>query len=304
MTDTSGSSRTPPRPTGELDGPRPGRLMHRLRYLLGLRNPDSSVRETLEELIEDRDEPEAPIDADQRELLRNILMLRDVTVYDIMVPRAHIIAVEAAMPFHDLVRHMSEAAHSRLPVYRENLDDVIGMVHIKDVLVAIQQPEPPTLESLVRTVLFVPPSMPTLDLLLEMRTNRTHLALVVDEYGGIDGLVTIEDLVEQIVGEIQDEHDDETAPAILRQPDGSMLVEGGLPIEALEEAIGPFLSQDEQDDIDTLGGLVISLAGHLPQVGESFTHPSGLVFEVTAADPRRVERVRISNLPEAVDPTE
>lgn len=297
MTDASGSSRAA-RSGGDQDTPRPGRLINRLRQLIGIRNGDASVRETLEELIEDRDEPEAPIEADERELLRNILSLRDVTVYDIMVPRARIVAVERAISFADLMREISEAAHSRLPVYRETIDDVLGMVHIKDVLAAIQRGEAPAVETLLRPVLFVPPSMPALDLLLDMRTKRTHLALVVDEYGGIDGLVTIEDLVEEIVGEIHDEHDDEEMPPIQRLPDGTVLVDASVPIEAIEDLVGPVLHEDEIAEIDTIGGLVISLAGHLPQVGESFTHPSGIIFEVAAADPRRVERVRLRNLPE------
>jgi magnesium and cobalt transporter len=296
VTDTSSATR--PRQT-EADGEpiRQGRLIHRLRHMFGFRNGEHSVRETLEELIEDRDEPEAPIARDERELLKNILSLRDITVYDVMVPRAHIIAVELGTSFQELVALMSDAAHSRLPVFRETLDDVIGMVHIKDVLAASQKKKPDELEKLLRPVLFVPPSMPALDLLLDMRVNRTHLSLVVDEYGGIDGLVTIEDLVEQIVGEIEDEHDDAPAPALTREADGTILAEGSLPIEELEEVTGPFLTEQEEEEIDTLGGLVVTLAGRVPTVGERFTHPSGVEFEVVGADPRRVGSVRLSNLP-------
>lgn len=282
-----------------MEPPRPGRLINRLRAILGLR-PDS-VREALEELIEERDEPEAPIDPGERELLRNILDLKDVTVYDVMVPRGKIVGVEIDTPFPEVARMMSEAAHSRLPVYREKLDDVVGMLHIKDVLAAHLQGAPDALEPLLRKVLFVPPSMHAMDCLVQMRQNRTHLALVVDEYGGIDGLVTIEDLVEQIVGEIEDEHDEIEEHTMERQPDGSVLLEGGLPIEELERLAGPFLSDEEEAEIDTVGGLVVHLAGRVPQTGEVIEHPAGLRFEIVTADPRRVGSLRLLNLPGETD---
>ena len=272
------------------------RLFGRLRSLFRARNGES-LRETIEELIEDREEPEAPIDADERVLLKNILRLRDTTAHDVMVPRAHIVAVEIGTSFDDLVRLMTDKAHSRLPVYRETLDDVHGMVHIKDVFAAANGVAPVKLEKLLRKVLFVPPSMRTLDLLLQMRAKRTHLALVVDEYGGIDGLVTIEDVVEEIVGEIEDEHDDVTAPSFERRPDGTILADAGTSIEELERAVGPILSDDEQDEVDTLAGLVTTLAGRVPGTGEVIHHPSGVEFEVLAGDARRVARLRLRNLP-------
>ncbi|MEJ0071684.1 MAG: hemolysin family protein [Pseudomonadota bacterium] len=277
--------------------PRP-RLLDRLRSLFRVRNGDS-VREAIEELIEDHAGPEAPLDADERMLLRNILRLRETTVHDVMVPRAHIIAVEIGTSFNDLVALMTDAAHSRLPVYRETLDDVLGMVHIKDVFAAENRGGPAKLEKLLRKILFVPPSMGALALLLQMRTTRTHLALVVDEYGGIDGLVTIEDLVEQIVGEIEDEHDDEVAPALERRPDGTVLADAGTRIEELERVTGPILSAEEQDEVDTLAGLVTTLAGRVPGAGEIIRHSSGVEFEVLAGDARRVARLRLRNLPPA-----
>jgi len=280
------------------EAPRAPRLFERLRSLFRARNGES-LRETIEELIEDREEPEAPIDADERMLLKNILRLRDTTAHDVMVPRAHIVAVEIATSFEDLVKLMTEKAHSRLPVYRETLDDVLGMVHIKDVFAAENGVAPVKLEKLLRKVLFVPPSMRTLDLLLQMRAKRTHLALVVDEYGGIDGLVTIEDVVEEIVGEIEDEHDDVTAPTFERRPDGTILADAGTPIEELERVIGPILSDEEQDEVDTLAGLVTTLAGRVPGTGEVIHHPSGVEFEVLAGDARRVARLRLRNLPPA-----
>jgi CBS domain containing-hemolysin-like protein len=278
------------------DAARAPRLLDRLRALFRARNGDS-VRETIEALIEERDAPEAPLDDDERTLLKNILRLRDTTVRDVMVPRAHIVAVEIGTSFETLVALMTDNAHSRLPVYRETLDDVLGMVHIKDVFAAENRGGPARLEKLLRKVLFVPPSMGTLSLLLQMRTNRTHLALVVDEYGGIDGLVTIEDLVEQIVGDIEDEHDDDSAPPLERKPDGTILADAGTPLEELERVIGPILSEAEQDEVDTLAGLVTTLAGRVPGAGEIIRHPSGVEFEVLAGDARRVARLRLRNLP-------
>jgi CBS domain containing-hemolysin-like protein len=303
LTPPSAAAAEPARPLENGHGtdaasPRPPGLLDRLWSLFRTRNGES-VRETLEELIEERAESEAPIDADERMLLRNILRLRDTTVHDVMVPRAHITAVEIDTSFEALVALMTEAAHSRLPVYRETLDDVIGMVHIKDVFAAENRGGPVKLEKLLRKILFVPPSMGALALLLQMRTTRTHLALVVDEYGGIDGLVTIEDLVEEIVGDIEDEHDDDIAPPLERRPDGTILADAGTPIEALEQLIGPILSEDEHDEVDTLAGLVTTLAGRVPDAGEIIRHPSGVEFEVLAGDARRVARLRLRNLPPA-----
>ncbi len=263
------------------------------------RNGDNSIRETLEELIEDREEAEAPINADQRVLLENILSLEKVTVKDVMVASAEIIAVDASTPFTELIELMSRATHSRLPVYRETLDDIVGMVHIKDVLACLSRSDQVSLTSIARKILFVSPSMHVLDLLLQMRMTHIHMALVVDEYGGIDGLVTIEDLVEEIVGEIQDEHDVDI-PTMIERPDGSVVASARTKIEEFEDRFGAVLTQEERDDdIDTLGGLVFSLMGRVPSRGEVICHASGLEFEVTDADPRRIKRLRLSNLPKA-----
>jgi len=303
MSEGSGSShsRMTERPGGAANAEplKSGRLFTRLRSMLGLRG-EGDVRDAIEELIEERrDEPEASIDPDERELLKNILSLREVTVYDVMVPRAHIIAVPVTTPFADLVALMATDSHSRMPVYREKLDDVVGMVHIKDVLAAIHAGRSSgDLEALLRKVLFVPPTMRAFECLVQMRTNRIHLALVVDEYGGIDGLVTIEDVVEQIVGEIQDEHDDEEIMLVEPRPDGSLLVDAGLTLKELEQRIGDFLSEHEREEADTVGGLVATLLGKVPAVGESFTHGSGISFEVVDGDPRRIARLVLRNLPD------
>jgi hemolysin (HlyC) family protein len=197
------------------------------------------------------------------------------------------------------VQVMSTKGHSRLPVYRETLDDVVGMVHIKDVLTCLVGEQPFELTSILREVLFVAPSMRALDLLLQMRLSRIHMALVVDEFGGIDGLTTIEDVVEEIVGEIEDEHDVDQGPKMLARPDGSLVADARTTIDEFEQRVGSVLSEEEREqDIDTLGGLVFALTGHVPTRGESITHPSGIVFEVVEADPRRVRRLRVRNLPQ------
>lgn len=273
-------------------------------WLRGLRRRNGdSLRDTLDELMEERDGAETPIDEHERNLLGNILHLRDVVAYDVMVPRADILAVEVKTPQNDLVAAFIRDGHSRMPVYRETLDDVIGMVHIKDLLAAITQDadKPFQLGRILRRVLFVSPSMRVLDLLLEMRLKRTHMALVVDEYGGIDGLVTIEDLVEQIVGEIDDEHDNAEEPDLFVHKDGVIEADARSSIEEFEQTVGPVLTEDEREDIDTLGGLVFSLAGRVPSRGELIMHPSGFEFEVLDADPRRIKRVRVRQAP-APDP--
>jgi CBS domain containing-hemolysin-like protein len=249
--------------------------------------------ETLEELIEEREENEEPLDAHERRLLGNVLRLRDVTAHDVMIPRADIVGVASTLTLPELLEVFTREGHSRMPVYRGTLDDAVGMVHIKDLLAAEISGQPFQLGRIIRRVLFAAPSMRALDLLLEMRIKRIHLALVVDEYGGIDGLVTIEDLVEQIVGEIEDEHDEMNAPDILRRSDEILEADARATVEALEEIVGPVLSQEQRDEIDTLGGLVIALAGHVPTRGELLRHESGMEFEVLEADPRRVRRLRI-----------
>ena len=274
-------------------------LLNWLRGLRGSKNEEASLRDALEELIEEYDEAEAPADSDERVLIKNVLNLHDLTVEDVMVPRADIVAIEAGTPLDELVKLMSKEAHSRLPVYRETLDDVIGMVHIKDVLACWNAKEAFELKNILRPLLFAAPSMRVLDLLLEMRSTRNHMVLIVDEYGGIDGLATIEDLVEEIVGEIEDEHDEEQGPALDPRPDGSLAADARVSIEEFEKQVGPVLLPEEREDIDTLGGLVFSLAGRVPGRGELIAHPSGLEFEVVEADPRRIKRLRVRNLPPA-----
>jgi len=251
------------------------------------------VREAIEELIEETPESNTPISEDQRVLLANILKLRDKTVRDVMLPRIDIVGIAADTPLDQVVRLIQAEAHSRYPVYRESLDDVIGMVHIKDVLAYWGTSKKFNLRDILRRVVFVAPTLPVLDMLLDMRRQRTHMALVVDEFGGTDGLLTIEDLVEEIVGEIEDEHDVAEPTALVRRADGTFDVNGRASIELLEQEIGEVLSDDERREIDTVGGLIFSLLGRIPERGEVVRHPAGVEFEVLDVDPRRIRRLRV-----------
>jgi magnesium and cobalt transporter len=274
------------------DGPIAG-LMHWLRHWRRGGGAESDLRQELEELIEEHQQEE-PIDPHERRLLGNILKLHELTAADVMVPRADIVALAEDTPFEDATKQMVEHGHSRVPVFRDTLDDVVGMLHIKDLLPYAVDNRAVPLGKIVRKVLFVAPSMAVLDLLLQMRLSRVHMALVVDEFGGIDGLVTIEDVIEEIVGEIEDEHDDADQPKLVERPDGSLLADARTPIVALEErGAPPLLAPDAEEDVTTLGGLVGMLAGRVPARGEIVRHPSGIEFEVLDADPRRVKRLRV-----------
>ena len=266
-----------------------------LRALVFGRNGEGTVREVIEELIEDVDEDSTQIGADQGALIVNILKLHELTAEDVMVPRADIVAADIDSGMEDLVDVMAREAHSRLPVYSEQLDNVVGFAHIKDVLTAVRRTPRVAVKDIVRDILFAAPSIRVLDLLLEMRASRTHMAIVVDEFGGVDGLVTIEDLVEEIVGEIEDEHDTE-GPTIIRRPDGSVLADARIEIEELEKLIGEFASDEEREEIDTLGGVVFNLIDRVPRRHEVIAHPSGLEIEIVDADPRRIKRLCVRDL--------
>lgn len=253
------------------------------------------MREVIEELIEDVDDGATQIGADQGALIVNILKLHELTAEDVMIPRADIIAADINSSLDGLVDLMAQDAHSRLPVYSKQLDNVVGFVHIKDVLVAVRRTPRVSVEDIVRDILFAAPSIHVLDLLLEMRARRTHMAIVVDEFGGVDGLVTIEDLVEEIVGEIEDEHDTE-GPSIVRRPDGSILADARTEIEELEKLVGEFATDEEREEVDTLGGVVFNLIDRVPRRHEVIAHPSGLEFEIVDADPRRVKRLCVRDL--------
>ncbi len=281
-----------------------GRLGRAWREILrGLRGPRAGddLRETIDEIIKTQEHPPVDVSQHERVLLANLLKFRTLTAEDVSVPRADIVAVEAGVSLEELTNIFVAQQHSRLPVYRETLDDVIGMIHIKDVLSCIANARKFELRSILRRVLFVAPSMRVLDLLLEMRRTRLHMALVVDEFGGVAGLVTIEDLVEEIVGEIEDEHDVDEGPKLVPAADGTLIADARTTIEEFETRVGPILNDEERGQIDTLGGLVFAVAGRVPGRGELVQHSSGLEFEVLDADPRRVKRVRVRNLPKPAD---
>lgn len=270
-------------------------LFQRLRDLaLGRSEDNGTLRETLEELLEDRDDKIASLNEHERRLLLNALSFGELQVADVMVPRSDIQAVEKTATLDETIAGMRMALHTRLPVFNETLDNVIGMVHIKDLLVYWGDGEDFDLQGVVRKVLHVPPSMRVVDLLLQMRDSRVHMAIVVDEYGGTDGLATIDDLIEEIVGEIQDEHDRILPPQIVEHPDGCIEADARVDLEELEQRLNmTLLDAERRDDADTLGGLVFMLLDRVPARGEVITHPAGLTVEVVDADPRRVKRLRL-----------
>ena len=279
---------------------RNGGSLARLRNLLRLlRRPASRGPEAaMEAMIAAADlDGETRITPQERVLIGNILKVHERNAGDVMVPRVDIVSLDIDQPFSEVVKCMVEHGHSRVPVYRESLDDVIGFIHVKDVLAPVADRRPAKLERLLRKVLYVAPSLPILDLLVQMRQARTHIAMVVDEFGGIDGLVTIEDLIEEIVGEIEDEHDVPETPTLIERPDGSIIADARIPIDSVEEQHGISLRPEgEEETVDTLGGLVFTLAGRVPKRGEVITHPDGIEFEILDADPRRVKRLRLRGL--------
>ncbi len=260
---------------------------------------DTNLREALEEYIEEADDGDdlTSAAAHERVLIANILELRDLTVVDVMIPRADIVAIDIGTSQKDLLSLLSEKQHSRLPVFREKLDEIVGTIHIKDILACLANNKAVEIGDLLREVPIVSPSMHVYDLLLMMKQMRKHMALVVDEFGGIDGLVTIGDVIEDIIGDIEDEYDQDDQPSLAENEDGTILADGRYDIEEFEEQYGNLLNEEEREDIDTLGGLIFALAGRVPARGEILTHESGMVFEVVDADPRRVSKLLIKNIP-------
>jgi CBS domain containing-hemolysin-like protein len=272
-------------------------LWRGLRALLFGEDSEPTLRDQIEEAIDEHEggaTSKGDLSPIERQMLRNLLHFGERTAGDVGVPRADIIAVPETISFAELVRTFHEAGHSRLPVYRENLDEVVGMVHVKDVFAvfATGTPPPATLEGLIRQPRYVPESMGVLDLLAEMRATRTHLAIVLDEYSGTEGLVTIEDIVEEIVGEIDDEHDEESRALLVPLDGGVWDADARAELEDVAEIIDPRLAEIEED-VDTLGGMASVLAGHVPQPGEIVLHDSGWRLEVTDGDAKRVTRLRL-----------
>jgi CBS domain containing-hemolysin-like protein len=280
------------------DSPEGGRTFWSgLRTFLFGEEGEATLRDQIEEAI-DSHEGEAPMVGDltpiERQMLRNLLHFGDRTASDIAVPRGDIIAVPATTTFEELQAAFAEAGHSRLPVFEDSLDSVVGMIHLKDVFTHKMsgEPAPADIRALVRAPLYVPESMGALDLLARMRAERVHLAIVVDEFGGTEGLVTIEDVVEEIVGEIEDEHDEHAPGMLIALENGMWDADARAELEDVAMTVDARLAEVEED-VDTLGGLTMVLAGHVPQVGEIVDHPSGWRLEVTERDSRRISRLRL-----------
>jgi len=298
MTDPSSSSSSgqngPPTTDEDTGGTGFGSsILGWLRRLTGA-NGEGDLRETLEEIIEERGSAGEQLEPEQRAMLFNIVSFGELQVDDVMVPRTDIVGVEASTPLEGVIATFRTAHHSRLPVYRTTMDEIVGFVHIKDLIDFWDSGDPFSLQEVLRQVLVVPPSMPVVDLLARMRATRIHMAIVVDEYGGTDGLVTIEDVVEEIVGDIEDEHDIDEGPMLVHLPDGTIDADGRAEIEELEKILSVDLLPDEVDEeVDTLGGLVFTMLGRIPKVGEVVQHDCGVEIEVTDADPRRIKRLLV-----------
>jgi CBS domain containing-hemolysin-like protein len=286
-------------PSDEAESWAPNILRRLAQALRG--SGERSIRESLQEVIEESERQASALTPQERMMLANLLKFGELRVDDVMVPRADIVAVEEKTPLPQLIADFRAAQHSRLPVFRETLDDPLGLVHIKDIF-ALLEPQPDgslkcpdvPIAKVKRELLFVPPSMPAHELLLKMQTTHIHLALVIDEYGGTDGLVSIEDLIEEIVGDIDDEHDVEEAPQLKLRDDGGYDADARLDLEDLKEQTGiDLVPEEDGEEIDTLGGLAASLIGRVPQRGEIIHHPSGFDFEIVEADPRRAKKLRL-----------
>ncbi|MBL4875120.1 MAG: HlyC/CorC family transporter [Cohaesibacteraceae bacterium] len=293
-------------------------LLKRLWALIGFKT-NGSLRDDLQNVLSGDSLLDEQFTPEERALLANILKLRETRIADVMVPRADIEAIEDSVRLGDLLSIFTRVGHSRMPVFRETLDDPLGMIHIKDIVGWIVKQGNDNLPgkspdsnsfielsgvdldksiadlNIVRPILFVPPSMATMDLLARMKATRTQMALVIDEYGGTDGLVSLEDVLETVVGDIEDEHDDdEDRPVIEKTEDNSFVADARVPLEELKKELGAdFVLQDIDEDIETLGGLLFSLIGRVPVRGELITAFSSFEFEILDADPRRIKKLRI-----------
>jgi CBS domain containing-hemolysin-like protein len=302
-------------------------LLRAIRTLFGWK--PGSVRDDLQVVLDTSTPDEVGFSAVERTMLRNILSLHERRIADVMIHRADIVAVKRDIPLGELMSLFESAAHSRLVVYNETLDDPEGIVHIRDLLAFMtaraatskpktrsKKPPPAGLDlravdlslplseaNIIRKLLFVPPSMRAIDLLAQMQASRIHLALVVDEYGGTDGLVSIEDIVEQIVGEIDDEHDSDEPPAVVRQADNSFIADARASLDDVRSVIGEeFVTGEAGEEVATLGGFLVSHVGRLPVRGEVISGPGNFEIEVLDADPRRVKRLRIAPRKERTPP--
>ncbi len=268
-------------------------VIERFLKILFRKNPDS-VRETITELIQESpQEGSSSLNIEERTLLSNVLRLRDMSVDDVKIPRADIIAISVDIKFTELIKLISETPFTRLPVYHHTLDDLLGHIHVKDIALHAKNSDF-NIRNIIQQVLFVPPSMRLLDLLLQMRSTQIPMAYVVDEYGGVDGLVTSWDIIREILGDLQDDHTPEISSQITSLDDGTYIIDARLLVEDLEERVGKILTDEErQEDIETVGGLIMYLAGRVPDRKEVISHSSGIEFEVLEASPRSITRLRL-----------
>ncbi len=312
--------------------PKAAAIWNTLRRMFGMRRATGSLRENLEDELAREGSGDTAFSPEERMLLGNILRLRELRVDDVMIPRADIDAVESSSSLSRVMELFEESSHSRMPVYEETLDDPRGMIHIKDLMAfiaaraSVSDDKPDTSgedgeetpprghnlreldlsrvdlsgslkeAGLVRELLFVPPSMPATDLMAKMQADRIQMALVIDEYGGTDGLVSLEDLVEEVVGDIEDEHDEDEEAMLAETGDGGWIADPRLPLEDLDQTLGTqFATGEISEDVDTLGGLLFVSIGRVPVRGELLAAPGlpGYEFEVLDADPRRIKRLRI-----------
>ena len=270
------------------------------KFLKHSNHEKKQLDEELEQFVAKRindDDSNGKTLSHENELLKNLAGLRGINASDVMIPRVDIVSVAMSDNFNEIVKQLIKTNHSRVPVRNESLDDIVGILHIKDVLANLFLQEKKDIKSLLRKPIFVSPSISLLDLLYEMRVKRRHLALVVDEYGGIDGLVTIEDLVEELVGDIEDEHDLSTECRLEKMQDGSIVLEARITMDLIEDLLSSIRKEDLNEEIETLGGFIINIAGRVPVKGEVIKYsPSGLKFEILEADPRKVILVKLRGL--------
>lgn len=286
-----------PRPTTAYD--KSSRLQGAVkwfRHKVGGR--EGNLRDMIEEALDEESSEGHAISEEEKNLLKNMIHFGELTVRDIMVPRTEIMAIKRDISFEELKRHVIDIGHTRIPVYDDSLDQIAGFIHVKDLFPCLATSTPCDIPSILRENLFVPPSMRIVDLLLKMRVSGCHIAIVVDEYGGTAGLVTMEDLFEEIVGEIQDEHD-EVDQMIRRLGSEVFEADARVKIGDLEDALGDTVNREDEDDFDTLGGYLFSTLGRVPVKGEVLKFHPHYKFEILAADPRRIRLVRISRRPEA-----
>ncbi len=274
-------------------------LFYRIKSAFTKHPEEDQVIETIEEIMDEREErgDKVLIDPDELGLLKNLFKLKDIRAGQVCIPGIDIVGIQVDAPLEELKKIVISDKFTRLPVYEKSLDDIIGVIHVKDLLCAVLEREEVTVrEVMTNNVLFVPSSMRALDLLRDMQAKKTQMAVVVDEYGGTDGLITLEDLLEEIVGEIEDEHDALDTPPVLHRIGNSVIqADARIRLVDLENRIGAFLTSDEkEEELETIGGLVSHLAGKLPKIGDTVSHASGLIFEVIDADSRHVKKVKIT----------